>query len=102
MEFFNALQFIIILIWLGWKIGIFYKQKRRHHSYSNNKRIQFLPDTTRQRRDLFHHVVYDINSIVSWCLLNNYPTNEISKRLNIIGNMCKCTKQIFVIKLHML
>ena len=81
MEFFNALQFIIILIWLGWKIGIFYKQKRRHHLYSNNKGIRFLPDTTRQRRDLFHDVVYDINSIVSWCLLNNYPTNEISKRL---------------------
>ena len=81
MEFFNALQFIVVLIWLGWKIAIFYKQKRKRHSYSNSKKIQFLPDSTKQRRDVFHDVVHDINSIVTWCLMNNYPTNEISKRL---------------------
>ena len=70
-EFFNALQLIIILIWLGWKIGILYKKKQRH-SLNQNKHVRFLSgQTTQERRDLFYDVIQDINSIVKWCISNN-------------------------------
>ena len=80
-EFFNALQLIIILIWLGWKIGILYKKKQRH-SHNLKKHVRFLSGpTTQDRHDLFYDVIQDINSIVKWCISNNYPTNEIARRL---------------------
>ena len=53
MEFFNALQLLIILIWFRVENRNLYKKKQQY-SQNLNKHVHFLSgQTTQDRRDLF-------------------------------------------------
>ena len=72
---------VIVILWLGWKIYEYDRKRRRSHSFSIVKKVQYLPGHSKSREKIFDDVMEDINLIVKWCSVNSYPSTKNATRL---------------------
>ena len=73
--------FVIVTVWLIWKIYEYDRKHRRSLPFSITKRVQYLQGPSKSREKVFDDVMDDINLIVKWCSANSYPSTKNATRL---------------------
>ena len=77
----NIYIIFIILFIIIKLFRLTYCDKKKTHRKKTLKSVRFLPNATKERRDMFTELLIDINRIIKWCEENQYPTLKNSALL---------------------
>ena len=77
----NIYIIFIILFIIIKLFRLTYCDKKKTHRKKTLKSVRFLPNATKERRDMFTELLIDINRIIKWCEENQYPTLKNSTLL---------------------
>ena len=70
----NIYIIFIILFIIIKLFRLTYCDKKKTHRKKTLKSVHFLPNATKERRDMFTELLLDINRTIEWCKENQYPT----------------------------